>query len=260
MRYIINLIVIFDTKKKELMLNNNKNITIELTRPAARVLHELIKSNGQHLPHETILTNAWENFGFTPSRASLNNCISELRKAFETLGLEKKIIITIPRHGFRLEAEIHPIPLMSNDHMLESVKKITSAETQSSLPVVTDDEKKAIQEEKKNTLFKRKYFLSLILFIVILLIAIGLWPKENGPVLLGHEDSCNIYSISQDAPTQDKLSKVNKMLTQENINCKQDKKNVYFSEERAGNDLLKITFIAVCNRTSSGCLNYKIIE
>lgn len=260
MRYIINLIVIFNTQKKELMLNNNKNITIELTRPAARVLHELIKNNGQHLPHETILTNAWENFGFTPSRASLNNCISELRKAFETLGLEKKIIITIPRHGFRLEAEVHPIPLMSNDHVLEYVKKVTSSESKPNFPAVNSYEKNAIQEEKENTLFKRKYFFPLLSLIVILLITIGLWPKDNRPALIGHEDLCDIYSISQDAPTQDKFSKVQKMLTQENINCKQDRKNVYFAEERAGNDLLKVMFIAVCNRTSSGCLNYKIVE
>lgn len=60
------------------------------------------------MPRETLIKHVWEDYGFSPSSATLSNHISELRKAFEALGINKDILITVPRVGFKMEAEIHP--------------------------------------------------------------------------------------------------------------------------------------------------------
>ncbi|WP_431225413.1 winged helix-turn-helix domain-containing protein [Serratia sp. L9] len=124
MKYIINLVIIFDPGQRTLALNNNPLTAIELTKPSCRVFNELIKKHGTTLTRDELLKNAWEDFGIPSSNASLNNCICELRKAFISLGIEDKVIITAPRIGFKLEANIHPVmnkgditPLSSHNHL-----------------------------------------------------------------------------------------------------------------------------------------------
>ncbi|MHB7374621.1 winged helix-turn-helix domain-containing protein, partial [Klebsiella pneumoniae] len=91
-----------------LKLRNKDQLTIELSKPATRLLIELIKNNKNEMPRETLIKHVWEDYGFSPSSATLSNHISELRKAFEALGINKDILITVPRVGFKMEAEIHP--------------------------------------------------------------------------------------------------------------------------------------------------------
>ena len=108
MKYIINLTLIFDPESRLLMLRNNTQLTVGLSNPATRLLSELIKNNKTELTREILLKHVWEDFGFSPSGATLSNHISELRKAFEALGMSKDILLTVPRIGFKLDAEIHP--------------------------------------------------------------------------------------------------------------------------------------------------------
>ncbi|HBU7918333.1 TPA: winged helix-turn-helix domain-containing protein, partial [Klebsiella pneumoniae] len=108
MKYIINFTITFDPDSRLLKLRNKDQLTIELSKPATRLLIELIKNNKNEMPRETLIKHVWEDYGFSPSSATLSNHISELRKAFEALGINKDILITVPRVGFKMEAEIHP--------------------------------------------------------------------------------------------------------------------------------------------------------
>ncbi|WP_446919370.1 winged helix-turn-helix domain-containing protein, partial [Klebsiella pneumoniae] len=98
----------FDPDSRLLKLRNKDQLTIELSKPATRLLIELIKNNKNEMTRETLIKHVWEDYGFSPSSATLSNHISELRKAFEALGINKDILITVPRVGFKMEAEIHP--------------------------------------------------------------------------------------------------------------------------------------------------------
>ncbi|CAI2537770.1 DNA-binding transcriptional activator CadC [Serratia proteamaculans] len=109
MKYLINLSIIFDANKKCLSFYDDEKIFIDLTNPAARLLIELIKNNGTEISRDNLLTRVWTDYGFADSNASLNNCISELRKAFSSLGMAKKIILTIPKVGFMMNAEVQAI-------------------------------------------------------------------------------------------------------------------------------------------------------
>ncbi|HBV2456313.1 TPA: hypothetical protein MDS26_005349, partial [Klebsiella pneumoniae] len=108
MKYIINFTITFDPDSRLLKLRNKDQLTIELSKPATRLLIELIKNNKNEMTRETLIKHVWEDYGFSPSSATLSNHISELRKAFEALGINKDILITVPRVGFKMEAEIHP--------------------------------------------------------------------------------------------------------------------------------------------------------
>ncbi|WP_261258890.1 transcriptional regulator [Serratia proteamaculans] len=109
MRYLINLSIFFDFNKKQLSLYDDEKIFIDLTNPAARLLIELIKNNGAEMTRDSLLTRVWTDYGFADSNASLNNCISELRKAFIALGMGKKVILTIPKVGFMMDAEVQAV-------------------------------------------------------------------------------------------------------------------------------------------------------
>ncbi|CAI1595489.1 winged helix-turn-helix domain-containing protein [Serratia quinivorans] len=109
MKYLINLSIIFDVDKKCLSFYDDEKIFIDLTNPAARLLIELIKNNGSEITRDNLLTRVWTDYGFADSNASLNNCISELRKAFSSLGMAKKVILTIPKVGFMIDAEVQAV-------------------------------------------------------------------------------------------------------------------------------------------------------
>lgn len=115
MKYIINLTIIFDPKGRELVLKNDSQLSLGLSKPATRLLNELVNNSNIDLSRDQLIKRVWEDYGFSPSNATLNNHISELRKAFESLGANKDIIITLPRLGFRLQAEIYPIVLTASN-------------------------------------------------------------------------------------------------------------------------------------------------
>lgn len=119
MKYIINLTISFDLDSRKLSLYDDERIFIELTKPATRLLMELIKNNRINTSREELLNNVWLNYGFAASNAGLNNYISELRKSFVTLEMNREVIITIPKIGFRLDADIQTIAKVANKEIAD---------------------------------------------------------------------------------------------------------------------------------------------
>ncbi len=50
MKYIINFTITFDPDSRLLKLRNKDQLTIELSKPATRLLIELIKNNKNEMP------------------------------------------------------------------------------------------------------------------------------------------------------------------------------------------------------------------
>lgn len=266
MKYTINLIVVFDPEYRTLALNNNNQTTLELSKPSCRVLNEFIKNNGNTLSRDSLLKNAWEDYGFPPSNAGLNNCVSELRKSFVSLGIEKPIIITIPKVGFRMEADIHPAPKQEAETKIKKMepgetkpeKEVTvkQAETVSPLPLAMPE--KLI---KKTMVMP---ILAVIAVLGIISLALQLWPSETQFKLIGTYKQCDIYSIRKD-PVPGSELKAKQILVSEKLDCSQVRQDIFYTEERPDNELLKITFLAACQKDPTEgdyqhCKIFKTIE
>lgn len=106
MNYIINHNIHFNSLNGLLKLTDNSNSAIQLSRPGARLLTELIIHCGEIMTREDLIKRVWEDHGLTPSGSNLSNHISILRKAFLQLRATENMIITIPKVGFRLKAVV----------------------------------------------------------------------------------------------------------------------------------------------------------
>jgi DNA-binding winged helix-turn-helix (wHTH) protein len=269
MKYIINLTVTFDPDNRLLTLKGDTQQSVELSKPATRLLSELINNNKINLIREDILKNVWEDYGFSPSNASLNNHISELRKAFTSLGINKDIIFTVPRVGFRMDAEIHPIQKIITEQALSD--DITTISER--LNVNSDGASAEIGEPKdRGSLYlslKKHRMLSFVLALLLLLTTlIGMTTlihtkKESISFLVTHE-KCNIYNLNDNQPDKDYTAKIIKEMTEEGIDCSRKDLDVFYAEAHPDNERLRVRLLAACSKIDTAryknCLNYKSVE
>ncbi len=217
MKYIINLTIIFDPDYRLLMLRSNDLLTIKLSKPATRLLTELIKNNKNELTRETLIKHVWEDYGFSPSSATLSNHISELRKAFEALGVNKEILITVPRIGFKMEAEIHPETKPSQEHLSdEKVKTFDASSEKTKQESLNPSETSAT----KGTFYiMRKPILALSLALLSIITAMKLsgLNRDEEPVLATAQNKCNYYLLGEDKQNNEQLAHALKMVANENI-------------------------------------------
>ena len=101
MRFDIEGFVTFDTEDASLV-NLLTGDSIELSQTSNRLLTELLFHRGDILSRGEIFQSVFDRFGARASNSNLNQYISTLRKGLSELGIEKDIIITVPRVGFRI--------------------------------------------------------------------------------------------------------------------------------------------------------------
>ncbi|HEI8821975.1 TPA: winged helix-turn-helix domain-containing protein [Serratia marcescens] len=265
MIYIINLTIIFDPDSRLLMLRNNDQLTIVLSKPATRLLIELIKNNKNELARETLIKHVWEDYGFSPSSATLSNHISELRKAFEALGGSKEILITVPRVGFKMDTEIHPeTKLPKEDASVETTEPtVTASEPvrqENVAPDFTDsDHKITLRPTLKPILH-----LTLAVLAIVAAITLITLNRDKEPMLVGVQDKCNFYTLDDNQLSDEQSARARKMLSDAKIGCTQENRDIYYMEARPANDKLKVYFMAVCTKNTDmnykSCHNYRLIE
>ncbi len=265
MKYIINLNIVFDPNGRVLTLRNNSQLSTGLSKPATRLLSELIHHNNLDLSREDLIKRVWEDYGFSPSNASLNNHISELRKAFDSLGANKDIIITVPRLGFRMEAEIHPVAQGMQD------RGESSEQAEENHPIdepVNIHGVAPLQDPGVPSKYRKSKVLTLTVGLLLAVIAtaavcITMINKDRIP-LNATLDRCNIYSPDDSKPPFNFVAAAKKMMVNEGIDCSREDTDVYYTEARPANKLLKVYFMAVCarngNNTYQDCKNYKLVE
>jgi DNA-binding winged helix-turn-helix (wHTH) protein len=247
------------------MLRNNNQLTVGLSNPATRLLSELIKNNKIELPRETLIKHVWEDYGFSPSSATLSNHISELRKAFEALGVSKNILLTVPRIGFKMEAEILPES--------KTPKEPAAAEKIENIPPLREPvpEGSAVRlliDAKSEKIPRRMKIATLFLTLALIAIAtattLGTLNKDDKPTLVGVQDKCNIYTLDDNKQGIEQSDKAREMLASEEIDCTQTAHYIFYMEARPANELFKVHFMAVCTKNENmnykNCNNYKSVE
>ncbi|CAI1773972.1 MULTISPECIES: winged helix-turn-helix domain-containing protein [Serratia] len=271
MKYIINKIVVFNSDELTLFLYENNQIVTKLTKPASRLLLELIQNNKKNITRDDLLERVWTTYGFTASNAGLNNYISELRKAFALLGLVNEIIVTIPKLGFRFEADI----VLTEAMLLPSEPMDSQGDNPNNkVEVEVEVENKIIEKGASKKSFhprsftkNKKITVFIILAVGALLIAILISRyKEHhnyAPYTKVSElSNCEIYVIGHAETDTSNTKKVIDVLNDKKIDCVSSEKDVFYSEDKFDSKLQRAMLISVCSKNNENhydnCLNLKI--
>lgn len=88
--------------------------------------------------------------------------------------------------------------------------------------------------------------------------------KNEQPALIGTQDKCRIFTLGEGKPEPDQAGRVKKMLADEEVDCTQTDRDIYYMEARPANNLLKVSFMAACAKNSdmsyTNCNNFKQVE
>jgi DNA-binding winged helix-turn-helix (wHTH) protein len=265
MIYIINTIIAFDPVTRNLALKNDTQLSVELSKPATRLLSELIEHNHATLVRDDLIKRVWEDYGFSPSKGNLSNSISELRKAFSSLGLHQEIILTVPRTGFRMEAAIHPVIKYEKEAtkvVIDAVESLPEAPSLSMGARMLSRVEKLESREKKLT--GRLLVAGSMGIAVIVSIIFSIWYKNEPIRLVTTIGMCNIFGLNNAKPPSDFTINVKNMIETEGVNCTNESADIYYADTRPDNNLLKVRFMAVCRDNGTAryqnCTTYKAVR
>ena len=112
MKYLLADTLIYDNEDGSLSLKGEEREQSQiLTSTANNIFSLLIAHHGMVVDRETFLQEVWDTRGLSGSNNSLNQYVSILRKLLDTLAPGVAFIITVPKTGFMLSAEISVQPL-----------------------------------------------------------------------------------------------------------------------------------------------------
>ncbi|MFV8760775.1 winged helix-turn-helix domain-containing protein [Yersinia enterocolitica] len=268
MKYILNFSLVFTPEQKSLVLLDNGDSELTLSAPASRLLVELIKSNGTTISRDELLKNVWEDYGFVGSNSNLNSYISEIRKAFTSLGCDSKMIVTIPKSGLQFSANVETVLITENAAILT---ESTANHQKQPLMETTDVSGERNKTEDNNSYNTKKFITSgkiIIIFTIIVLctvLAIFYVNVENPKVLpskktvfLFKENNCSVYSLgNRGEKSLDDLIKIAKAdLKQNNIVCTVQHENIFHYRVFENNSLSSYSFISRCTINNEGKATY----
>ncbi|WP_261142279.1 winged helix-turn-helix domain-containing protein [Serratia proteamaculans] len=235
-----------------------------LTKPASRLLLELIQNNNKNITRNDLLERVWSTYGFTASNASLNNYISELRKAFALLGIVNEIIVTIPKLGFRFEGDIdlmeHTITTPAEAIVVDELTLPHSEDTGDELP----SEKK---RPKASVLFSRWNLLLVATAgtIIAILAGANLINRENSEnhpyQKISKIGKCDIYTAGEISSDIDIKLKIEGILKQEEVDCLHDSADIFYMEYRFNKETVRADLVSICSKNKDNhydtCFNIK---
>ncbi|HID9469487.1 TPA: winged helix-turn-helix domain-containing protein [Serratia liquefaciens] len=265
MKYIINKIVVFNSDELTLFLYENNQVATRLTKPACRLLLELIQNNKKNITRDDLMERVWTTYGFTASNAGLNNYISELRKAFASLGLVNEFIVTIPKLGFRFEGYIDLLNPYADG------KDIISA-TEETVTKHTVDENKNTEEAVNHQIkhfsqAKAKWLITALgLATAFILTVTPLITWEDSDDLHPHQkifkfNNCDVYTVEKTDSTNDLRMDIEGVLKREGIDCLHSSGDVFYIEDRLNKKDVRASLISFCNKNKNNhygtCFNIK---
>lgn len=130
MLYLINKNIVFNTEDRTLAMQQDDLSVVTLSNSSNRLLYELLYSYGQTVSRDTLFQNVWDNHGLVSSNSNLNHYISQLRKSLVSFGLSEKVIITVPKTGFKFSDEVQ-VMLLDNDGQTPRAEQIIKESSES---------------------------------------------------------------------------------------------------------------------------------
>ncbi|WP_369605119.1 transcriptional regulator [Enterobacter asburiae] len=232
MFFICNNSLLFDPEAHAISLVGQPESVLTLSAPAVRLLQEFIKHKGCDLSREELITRVWEEFGFTPSGNNLNKAVSELRKSFQSLGEGHEFIVTVPRYGFRFEADV----------IFQPGENIPAADPQPS---------SAPQEVKPQHASGKKWVIVAVL-IVAALVTSFYFSRPQGIIvpaklkpLKEKIARCSLWIIN-DHGRPLVLSKLAERLEANSVACEREEYDIYYFSARFSISDADEVFIGAC--------------
>lgn len=248
MIYIINLAVIFDPDNRLLTLKNDTQYSISLSKPATRLLSELVVNNRTNLARDDLLKSVWEDYGFSPSNANLNNHVSELRKAFISLGMGKDIISTVPRVGLRMDADIYP-EVKSPSEVILSNEVVNNASGTIFSKMVT-----LIEQPPRRFLLNKNLIITIfttiscmLIFCIVMVCFFNYSRGEDISLLITHR-KCSVYNLGETKPYNNDAVKIIKKMESEGVGYSREDIDIFYIETDSNKESVKIRLIAACSK------------
>ncbi|WP_300005170.1 winged helix-turn-helix domain-containing protein [uncultured Cedecea sp.] len=241
MRFNIEGFIVFDSEEA-CLVNLLTGDCIELSATSTRLLASLLQYRGDIISRIDIFQTVFEQFGARASNSNLNQYISTLRRSLADLGIEKDVIITVPRIGFKISEEV--IVTTDDDH-----------HSSFTLPVISP------QPPKRNFILHfRQIFSFILLFFISISVFVYLFFYKNktGEEII-KQDECNIY-IPNYVSRAEILNHIkNKPPLPSVIDCSTPKKIYFLTREVNGTQGLGTyinTFILACSFNNTQCHSY----
>lgn len=266
MKYIINKFVVFDSNELTLHLYENSQVVTRLTKPATRLLLELIQNNRISMARDDLFEKVWLTYGFAASNAGLNNYISELRKAFSLLGCNHEIIITIPKLGFRLEAEIDMFDSNIVPSGLAAVADEKDSSENNEVLLDTTPEEHSIPERSPSFLRQKVIIFSAVIILgtIIALVALKMTNQGGYPYQkIATLDQCEIYGLGKlrHSLNNELTVRISGILKHEEVDCKNIPSDVFYLEDRINKNSVHADLVSICSKTGGHhydtCFNIK---
>ena len=232
MFFIFNNTLLFDPEAHAISLVGQPESVLTLSAPAVRLLQEFIKHKGRDLSREELITRVWEEFGFTPSGNNLNKAVSELRKSFQTLEEGHEFIVTVPRYGFRFEADVIFQP---------------GENTQSAAPQSLS----ASQEVKPQRAFLKRWMIPVVMIVAALGGSLyfsrqqGIFVPAKLMPVKEKIARCSLWIIN-DHGRPLVLSKLAERLEANNVACEREEYDIYYFSARFSLSAADEVFIGAC--------------
>ncbi|AGN87032.1 winged helix-turn-helix domain-containing protein [Enterobacter sp. R4-368] len=154
-------------------------------------LLDLLQQNpGKVFTREELTNQVWE--GRVIGNNSLPNAIHALRAALEDDGKQQRIIRTVPKRGYVLDAEYcQQVESPQEDISLNNEKSLTEVSTANTQPLSSDV---VYETPEQSTRYPRGAFVSLLLVAVLFIAFIGYLTIDRGQTMKAEELAKNVYS------------------------------------------------------------------
>lgn len=231
-KYIIENQLVYNAEDRLLSRIGDERADIVLTHIAGRLLALLLESRGEVVLRDVILQQVWDDYGLVSSNNNLNHYISNLRKQFSTLALEKSFIITEPKRGFRINADVtveeQVIETSAAPSTLVQVSESSDNEANRSASI------KSTKEKRHPLKLSVKVIVTLILCLVVTVIGLGYWliighraahPEIRGIQYVLSLRNCPIYTTERNfslGHIQNVRIILKQILIKDNVTCVSD--------------------------------------
>lgn len=247
MLYLINKNIVFNTEDRTLAMLQDDMSVVVLSNSSNRLLYELLYDYGQTVSRDTLFQNVWDKHGLVSSNSNLNHYISQLRKSLTSFGLSDKVIVTVPKVGFRFSDAI-PVVLISEEgdsprakedepvsysvdreldkltsEILAKAADATSSEDEAPEPLPMPMAKATTHSAKGASGIKYVAFISIFLAVLALVLGVyyfGRVESKGSDAAFSFKRECHIYTFSHQPVSPDGLkNKLEKMVKNKAILC-----------------------------------------
>lgn len=271
MYFILNKGIRFTPATNELSLIPDAKNSILISNAASRLLLELVRNANEISSRDDLLQKVWDDYGYKSSYNNLYMAVSEIRKTLERLGYNKAVIVTVPKIGIKLIAEIDVFELSKG-----TANTVSSVESPEVAPVIFSSEeshtvitkekssgienKSSIENTTQITDEKNNFSRWLLPFLIVASSMAFFYHQHNKKLtfspLVQYDvfdfHSCHIYIINSSVGYNINLlkDKALKSLADNHVDCSSEKKSVYFQDNFIRSEKFNEYTIGVCSRSS----------